>query len=852
LPQSSSQIFQRPFELWSRATAAVRARLVRAVPHYRRLISPWLRTMIPVELRQQIKLAVGFRDPILKAQELRIRLNDLGFTERGLEDLDRLSSSQDQLERHYALWELAVWHANRGSERDARLALAALDRLTSDDPDPEFQRWVAVIRAECLNRVGKAEEARREIESALRKEQHPDLLLAAANLWKAESERLKHVNLALRLYDLPEVSLQNAKGNCLYDQLVVEGKLPSAKGPMVSVIVPAFNAAKHISTAMEALIAQTWEDLEVLVVDDCSCDSTPDIVADFAARDQRIRLLRTDANRGSYVARNIGLATAAGTFVTTHDSDDWSHPKKLEIQARHLLEHPDLVANMSVQARASNDLVFSRRGSPGFYIFDNMSSLMFRREVVQSRLGCWDSVRFGADSEFIERIRIAIGADAIGSVPRGLLSFQRQSEGSLTVHDLFGYHGYLTGARRVYHEVSRQYHRRCPSLRYASDCTERPFAVPAPMLPTRTVEKGQRRDFDVILAADFRHPGLVAESAWWYLESGLRQGRRIGLVQLGNFDVDPLSSILSPFTVFGEQGALELIVAGEQARCRRLVVLDINVLRDYQRYVAEIEAETLELLVPTLPPKTAPAARWLAVCAENAQRYFARPGIWLTSSERVSDALKRLEPSIEVASLPAARKTIAEFCLGPYSRPLRNLFIAGMVLAIGVNLYEFDRINSALSSNYKALFHYDDEGLFSVATRRNPSVTLRVAPFYYFGLISPGSTIIMPSQGMNSWFEFDLSMMSFGRAKELIRRPYDPQAPIDVMALRQHQVDLADYAPNRRDTLETLRNRVSIFRRSPEANVFVVFTPEGSPGREKPMILVDVELLDESIQGALR
>lgn len=851
MPQRTNEILQRAFELWNRVIAGVRTRLTRVVPVYRRLVPPRLRTAIPVELRHQIKLGIGYRDPVSKAQALRIRLNDLGFVERGLAELDRLANSQDQKERQHALWTIAVWHANQTSEHDAHLALAALDKLLPSTLGPEFGRWVAVLCAECLDRVGDTERAKAEIQAALRKELHPDLCLAAANLCTVTSERLAYINRALGMYDLPKVSVQGGRGGCLYDQLSVETSLPAAAGPMVTVIVPAFNAAEHISTAMEALIAQTWENLEILVVDDCSSDSTRDIVEAFASRDRRIRLLRTDANRGSYVARNVGLAEAAGAFVTTHDADDWSHPMKLEIQARYLLDHPNFAANTSAQARVSSDLIFSRRGSPGFYIFDNMSSLMFRREAVRNRLGCWDSVRFGADSEFIERIRVVMGADAIGSAPRGLLSFQRQSDGSLTGHDLFGYHGYMIGARRVYHEVSRQYHRRCSSLRYASDWAVRPFAVPEPMLPVRTVNKGERRHFDVILAGDFRQPGLVAEAAYQYLETGLQQGRRIGLVQLGDYYVDPLSPILSAFTVFGERGALELIVAGEQAQCRRLVVLDACVLRDYQRYLPDVKAEMLELLVPNLPPKAAPTTKWLMACTETAQRYFARRGTWFTLSKNVSEALTRLEPSTEVASVAAARDTITEFGLGPYSRPLRALFVAGILLAIGVNFYEFKKIDRVLSSNYKALFRYGDQGLYPVSITRNPSSTLYVGPFYYFGLISPGSTVIMPSDGLRSWFELDLGLMTFGRAKEVIIRSFDPRTPPNLENLESYKVNLEQYYPEPKHVIDMLDGRFSIYRRSPEADRFGVFAPEGNPGREGPILFIDIDLLDNATKRAL-
>ena len=261
--------------------------------------------------------------------------------------------------------------------------------------------------------------------------------------------------------------MRTEKGDTPYDQLVVTDTLESAEGPKISVIVPAFNAAEHIATAMDALIAQTWTNFEALVVDDLSSDNTAEVVAAFSERDPRIRLIRAETNRGSYVARNIALREATGEFVTTHDSDDWSHPRKLEIQARHLIDNPGVIANMSQQARTVSELHFHRRGSPGFYIFDNMSSLMFRRERATEKLGFWDSVRFAADSEFIARLRLIFGEDAVASLTgAGPLSFQRQSESSLTGSSAFGYPGFFMGARLAYHQSSRRHHRFAKPLFY--------------------------------------------------------------------------------------------------------------------------------------------------------------------------------------------------------------------------------------------------------------------------------------------------------------------------------------------------------------------------------------------------
>ncbi len=100
---------------------------------------------------------------------------------------------------------------------------------------------------------------------------------------------------------------------------------------LVSVIVPAYNAAATIGEALESALAQTYPDLEVITVDDGSTDATADIVTSFAARDPRVRLLR-QANAGVAVARNLAIAHARGAYVAPLDADDLWHPEKLALQ----------------------------------------------------------------------------------------------------------------------------------------------------------------------------------------------------------------------------------------------------------------------------------------------------------------------------------------------------------------------------------------------------------------------------------------------------------------------------------------------------------------------------------------
>ncbi len=102
--------------------------------------------------------------------------------------------------------------------------------------------------------------------------------------------------------------------------------------PLVSIIIPAFNAARFIRATLESVQAQTYTNWEALVVDDCSQDNTYEIVKELANIDNRIRCFQLTENSGPAIARNTAIATATGRYIAFLDSDDLWLPQKLDRQ----------------------------------------------------------------------------------------------------------------------------------------------------------------------------------------------------------------------------------------------------------------------------------------------------------------------------------------------------------------------------------------------------------------------------------------------------------------------------------------------------------------------------------------
>lgn len=102
--------------------------------------------------------------------------------------------------------------------------------------------------------------------------------------------------------------------------------------PKVSIIVPVYNAEKYIKRCLDALLRQTLDDLEYILVDDCSEDRSLDILQEIQKQnpDKNIQIIKNERNSGVSHSRNVGLNYANGEFVYFCDNDDWVKPEMLE------------------------------------------------------------------------------------------------------------------------------------------------------------------------------------------------------------------------------------------------------------------------------------------------------------------------------------------------------------------------------------------------------------------------------------------------------------------------------------------------------------------------------------------
>lgn len=583
-----------------------------------------------------------------KLAELKIKLYRFGFVESAIRELkDIVEKSHYQRSRQKAASELAVWYADRKTIDAANKCLKYLWIAQSENTSQSV-KTTAILEAESYNTLGKIKEAKKVLSEAIKSDPSADLLLAMASLSISAEQKLYWLNKVYDLYNVSHVALLQDKSSTDFERLdaCISADKQQAGGKTtnatVTIIVSAYNAQATIHKALNSIINQTWKNLEIIVVDDCSNDNTFSIIKGFAKEDSRIKIIRLKQNQGTYVARNHALRIAKGKFVTCHDADDWSHPEKVTIQVRHLQQNKSIIANTSEFIRVSIDLSPFKKANSAKFVKNNYSSVMFRRKEVMEALGYWDSVRFSADSEMVFRIKKYFGTDSIVHLETGPLMLALQTDKTLTGNEKFGIHGFLNGARADYQDSFLDYMESDGDLFYPFPMAKRKFAVPEPLKPNHESGQGARRHFDTVIAFDFRLEGEIINSIIREVANGSCKVGKIGLVHLCIYEVSvkEYPRINRRIRQLINNKEVQLIVYGEQVACNHLVIKHPAILMEHQLLVPEIEVN--DLIVETCNTTNQITGQThfgynKKICENNLHRYFHKAGRWICDKSQEND-----------------------------------------------------------------------------------------------------------------------------------------------------------------------------------------------------------------------
>lgn len=416
-----------------------------------------------------------------------------------------------------------------------------------------------------------------------------------------------------------------------FDRMQVGVEPGSVDGPLVTVMVSSWCPDQSLLTAIDSILAQSWRHIEVLLVDDASPEAHSPILEVAAARDPRIRLIRMPENAGTYVARNEALAQARGEYFTVHDSDDWAHPRRIELQMAPLLEDESIVATHCLGLRVTDALHFNLPGVAPFRV--NESSLLFRTRVILEQAGFYDPSRKGADSEFSTRLRNVFGESALQICDK-VLTVIRLSPDSLSRAEFKP--GWRHPARNMYRRGFESWHARrllAGGLRAAQHPVRRQFALPRRFLPARP----ENSSFDYVFAGDFRAGAPWQARTHDDAMNLAAVGKRVAILQIDSFM--RVSTVSVAHYGAAVQDALDRacyqeIVSSDQVLVDRLTVTDPDVLQFMSEAASSVRARSVYVLAASGGTGCdGHHAFDPSACGERATRCFGGEAHWIARDQ---------------------------------------------------------------------------------------------------------------------------------------------------------------------------------------------------------------------------
>jgi glycosyltransferase involved in cell wall biosynthesis len=456
----------------------------------------------------------------------------------------------------------------------------------------------------------------------------------------------------------PKPALANYRDRTPFDCLSSPACAKVDSSVRISVVITSYRPQVGLITTVQSLIDQTWANVELIIVDDASPPEYDALLKQCVDLDQRVRLIKLRDNSGTYIARNVGMAAASGQYVTFQDSDDWSHPRRLERQVRPLLDNGSLVATTSDGLRATTDLIISRPGrlSRGL----NTSSLMICRDAVTRRIGYFDEVRKSSDTEYVRRIEAAFGASAVKRLRGEIYAIIRDTPRSLSSADFRA--GWVHPARLAYRSAYALWHEKIKSGAMDGYLPRtnavRPFPAPAHLNIPR--EHGtMSKHFDVIFASDWRPYGGPQKSMIEEIEALTRRGMRVAIVHMEayRFMTEHQKPLCTQIQELVNRGTVDHVLLSDDVSVSVLVIRYPPVLQFADRSPSCVRARRVIILANQAPSEVdGTDLRYVpSECMEAARKIFGVEPRWCPQGPAVrAELVRQLEPgSLMAFDMPA-------------------------------------------------------------------------------------------------------------------------------------------------------------------------------------------------------
>jgi hypothetical protein len=358
-------------------------------------------------------------EPALQGRGLTLALETLvaiGETDRAIELLVRYSEQAQPSDRMASIRSVLMRGRPR-SEKDFLLPSGKLNAFV-------INRWISSGELNSGELISLCMQHRAQFRS------NPQLFFLVHNAARFEQPgvALYALNEFHAHYRLPEVKPFAYVAPNFLSRVEFRETAGHDSGPLVSIIMSAYNAEKTIDFALSSLLAQTYRNIEVLVCNDADRGEYWNEVKDRFRSDPRIRFFRSKENQGTYNIRNALIREARGELVTFHDSDDLALPTRIESQVA-VFRDGKSVACIARWLRITPEgevLFFRDQAALRMCVVSLMAP-----KALFLKQGGYRAVRFGADTEFYEKLRSHFGDDLIAKVKVPLVWGLAQ-DGSLT------------------------------------------------------------------------------------------------------------------------------------------------------------------------------------------------------------------------------------------------------------------------------------------------------------------------------------------------------------------------------------------------------------------------------------
>jgi len=428
-----------------------------------------------------------------------------------------------------------------------------------------------------------------------------------------------------------------------FDRLRAAPEPKVEAGPKISVVMTAFRPDRALLTAVRSLTEGTWRNLEVLVVDDASGEEYDAVLDAAAAIDERVRVIRKSVNGGTFAARNTAFDAATGDFITGLDSDDWAAPGRLARSVAPLLAEPELQLTHGEAFLFNEDLTVTRPGRVVTTI--STASMMFRRSTID-RIGYYDEVRKGADTEFLQRVSAAFGKDAVRRLHGTWDTLMRQAAGSLS-RDEFG-SGWKHPSRRAYQSAYPLWHKRIskagadPYLSRHPD--PRPFWAPYHSAVARADQR--QRHFDVVFCLDWRPFGGPQKSTMEEIRALKAEGMSVAVMHLESWRhmttedrpyCEPIQRLIN-------DGTVEQVLPTDDVVCDLLVLRYPPILQFRSGERSSVRPKRMIVLANQAPAeRDGSDIRYIPdACHDNATDMFGTAPLWVPQGPQVRESLTDL------------------------------------------------------------------------------------------------------------------------------------------------------------------------------------------------------------------